>query len=147
RLRDLDLSSLASVDRLAETLIEEDAPIGILILNAGVMTPPSRQETQGVFELQFGSNFLGHFCLLARLLPLMKAVQASVTLQISVAVSRGRTNWDDLYWQRSYDSMMSYRQSMIEFVLIGLELDRRSEHSDLGKTRNLSQPGVATTNL
>ena len=146
-LRDLDLSSLASVDRLSETLNEEDAPIGILILNAGVMTPPSRQETQDGFELQFGSNFLGHFCLLARLLPLLKAGRARVTSQISVAASRGRINWDDLNWQRSYDSMMAYRQSKIALGLIGLELDRRSEQSDWGITSNLSHPGVAPTNL
>lgn len=72
-LRDLDLSSLGSVAALGATLRDENRPIHILVNNAGVMTPPDRQTTTDGFELQFGSNCLGHFALVADLLPLLRA--------------------------------------------------------------------------
>ncbi len=146
-LRELDLSSLDSVARLGEALREEGQPISILINNAGVMTPPDRQTTADGFELQFGTNHLGHFALVAQLLPLLRAGGARVTSQISVAASRGAINWDDLNWERSYDGMKAYSQSKLAFGLFGLELDRRSTAHGWGITSNLSHPGVAPTNL
>lgn len=146
-LRDLDLSSLASISTLGETLREEGQPIHILINNAGVMTPPERQTTADGFELQFGSNHLGHFALIAHLLPLLRQGRARVTSQISVAANRGAINWDDLNWERSYDGMPAYSQSKIAFGLFGLELDRRSKANGWGISSNLSHPGVAPTNL
>lgn len=146
-LRDLDLSSLASVHRLGETLLDEGKPIDILILNAGVMTPPERQETEDGFELQFGSNFLGHFAFVAGILPLLRQGRARVTSQISVAANQGRINWDDLNWEHSYEAMIAYSQSKIAFGLFGLELDRRSHELGWGISSNLSHPGVAPTNL
>ncbi|WP_166968654.1 SDR family oxidoreductase [Brevibacterium atlanticum] len=146
-LRDLDLSSLESVGHLGGELLGEAAPIDILILNAGVMTPPRRQETADGFELQFGSNHLGHFALIAHLLPLLRAGRARVTSQISIAANRGGINWDDLGWERDYDGMAAYSQSKIAFGLVGLELDRRSEAAGWGVTSNLSHPGVAPTSL
>jgi NAD(P)-dependent dehydrogenase (short-subunit alcohol dehydrogenase family) len=146
-LRKLDLSSLDSVAALAEVLRREGDPIGIFIGNAGVMTPPSRQETVDGFELQFGSNHLGHAALVGSLLPLLRDGQARVTLQISVAASRGSINWDDLNWDRAYDGMRAYRQSKIAFGLFGLELQRRSASLGWGITANLAHPGVAPTSL
>ena len=146
-LRELDLSSLASVAALGEALREEGQPIHILINNAGVMTPPDRQTTVDGFELQFGTNHLGHFALVAHLLPLLRAGHARVTSQISVAANRGAINWDDLNWERSYDGMNAYSQSKIAFGLFGLELDRRSQANGWGITSNLSHPGIAPTNL
>ncbi|MEU8204123.1 SDR family oxidoreductase [Streptosporangium sp. NPDC049046] len=146
-LRGLDLSSLTSVQALGETLREEGRPIHILINNAGVMTPPSRQTTADGFELQFGTNHLGHFALVAHLLPLLRAGRARVTSQVSIAVRRGGINWDDLNWERDYDAMRAYRQSKIAFGLFGLELDRRSKTHGWGITSNLSHPGVAPTSL
>jgi NAD(P)-dependent dehydrogenase (short-subunit alcohol dehydrogenase family) len=146
-LRELDLSSLDSVAALGETLRGEGLPIHILINNAGVMTPPDRQRTADGFELQFGSNHLGHFALVAHLLPLLKAGRARVTSQVSVAARRGAINWDDLNWERSYDGMKAYTQSKIAFALFGLELERRSKTNGWGITSNLSHPGVAPTNL
>ncbi|EAP98592.1 short chain dehydrogenase [Janibacter sp. HTCC2649] len=146
-LRDLDLSSLASVAALGETLGEEGRPIHLLINNAGVMTPPERQTTADGFELQFGSNHLGHFALVAHLLPLLREGQARVTSQISIAANRGAMNWDDLNWEKSYDGMKAYSQSKIAFGLFGLELDRRSKAQGWGISSNLSHPGVAPTNL
>lgn len=147
KLRDLDLSSLASVAALGDALRAEGRPIHILINNAGVMTPPERQTTDDGFELQFGSNYLGHFALVAQLLPLLSEGRARVTSQISIAARRGTINWDDLNWERSYDGMKAYSQSKIALGLFGLELDRRSKAHGWGITSNLSHPGVAPTNL
>lgn len=146
-LRELDLSSLESVAALGEKLTAEGAPIHLLIGNAGVMTPPHRQTTVDGFELQFGTNHLGHVALVAHLLPLLRAGRARVTSQISVAAGRGTINWDDLSWESSYDGMGSYRQSKIAYGLFGLELERRSRAGGWGITSNLSHPGVAATNL
>ncbi|MEV5774612.1 SDR family oxidoreductase [Streptomyces antimycoticus] len=146
-LRELDLSSPASVAALGTTLREEGRPIHILINNAGVMTPPDRQTTADGFELQFGTNHLGHFALVAHLLPLLRAGHARVTSQVSVAANQGAINWDDLNWERSYNGMKAYSQSKIAFGLFGLELDRRSRAHGWGITSNLSHPGVAPTNL
>ncbi|WP_371403476.1 SDR family oxidoreductase [Kribbella sp. NBC_00662] len=146
-LRGLDLSSLESVAALGERLREEGHPIHILINNAGVMTPPNRQTTADGFELQFGTNHLGHFALVGQLLPLLRDGLARVTSQISVAARRGNINWDDLNWERSYDGMRAYSQSKIAFGLFGVELERRSKAHGWGITSNLSHPGVAPTSL
>jgi NAD(P)-dependent dehydrogenase (short-subunit alcohol dehydrogenase family) len=146
-LRDLDLASLESVAALGATLREENRPIHLLINNAGVMTPPDRQTTRDGFELQFGSNHLGHFALVAHLLPLLRAGRARVTSQISVAANQNAINWDDLNWERSYRGGRAYSQSKIAFGLSGLELDRRSRAAGWGITSNLAHPGVAPTSL
>ncbi|SEQ80922.1 SDR family oxidoreductase [Microlunatus flavus] len=146
-LRDLDLSSLASVAALGATLRAEGRPVHLLVNNAGVMTPPERQTTADGFELQLGSNHLGHVALVAQLLPLLVAGRARVTSQVSVAAARGRVHLEDLSWERSYDGMAAYRSSKIALGLFGLELDRRSRAAGWGITSNLAHPGVAPTNL
>lgn len=143
----LDLSSLESVATLGEALRAEGAPVHLLINNAGVMTPPARRTTADGYELQLGTNHLGHVALVAHLLPLLQAGRARVTSQVSVAAARGGINWDDLNWERSYDGMRAYRQSKIALGLFGLELDRRSKALGWGITSNLSHPGVAPTSL
>ncbi|MFD4273719.1 SDR family oxidoreductase [Streptomyces cyaneofuscatus] len=146
-LRPLDLSSLESVAALGDSLAGEGRPIHLLVNNAGVMTPPDRQTTADGFETQFGTNHLGHFALVGRLLPLLRAGQARVTSQISVSANQNAINWDDLNWDRSYNGMKAYSQSKIAFGLFGLELDRRSRAEGWGITSNLSHPGIAPTSL
>jgi NAD(P)-dependent dehydrogenase (short-subunit alcohol dehydrogenase family) len=146
-LHSLDLSSLESVSALAETLRGEGQPIHLMINNAGVMRPPNRQTTADGFEMQFGTNHLGHFALVAGLLPLLRAGRARVTSQISVAARSGTINWDDVNWEKSYHVMRAYAQSKIAFGLFGLELQRRSAAAGWGITSNLSHPGVAPTSL
>ncbi|OMC38329.1 short chain dehydrogenase [Mycobacterium sp. GA-1841] len=146
-LEELDLSSLRSVAALGEKLCADGAPIHLLINNAGVMTPPDRQTTADGFELQFGTNHLGHFALTAHLLPLLTAGRARVTSQTSVAARSGAINWADLDRERSYDGMAAYRQSKIAVGLFGLELNRRSAAAGWGITSNISHPGVAPTSL
>ncbi|MFG3165575.1 SDR family oxidoreductase [Streptomyces sp. NPDC048200] len=146
-LRSLDLSSLESAAALGETLRQEGRPIQLFIGNAGVMNPPKRQTTVDGFELQFGTNHLGHAALIGHLLPLLRDGDARVTLQLSIAANRGSVNWDDSNWERSYNSMDAYSQSKIAYGLFGLELDRRSRAGGWGITANLAHPGVAPTNL
>lgn len=146
-LHDLDLSSLSSVAALGAELRDEGAPIHLLINNAGVMTPPQRQSTADGFELQLGTNHLGHVALVAHLLPLLSAGRARVTSQISVAARSGAVNWGDINWESSYHGMRAYSSSKIAFGLFGLELDRRSRAEGWGITSNLSHPGVAPTSL
>jgi NAD(P)-dependent dehydrogenase (short-subunit alcohol dehydrogenase family) len=76
-IKHLDLSSLSSIAALSEELIAEGRPVDILINNAGVMTPPRREQTDDGFELQFGANHLGHFALVGHLLPLLGAAPAA----------------------------------------------------------------------
>ncbi|MBW0121245.1 SDR family oxidoreductase [Pseudonocardia oceani] len=146
-LRDLDLSSLESVAALAAGLVDEGRPIHVLVNNAGVMTPPDRQTTADGFELQLGTNHLGHVALVAHLLPLLRAGRARVTSQLSIAARSGEIHWDDLNWERSYDGRRAYSQSKIAFGLFALELDRRSRAGGWGITSNASHPGVAPTSL
>ncbi len=146
-IHDLDLASLESVSRLGGALRSEGEPIHYLINNAGVMTPPDRQTTVDGFELQFGTNHLGHFALVAELMPLLRAGRARITSQVSIAARSGHINWDDVNWSESYDGMAAYRQSKIAFGLFGLELDRRSEAEGWGISSNLSHPGIAPTSL
>ncbi|WP_404434482.1 SDR family oxidoreductase [Microbacterium lacus] len=145
--RSLDLSSLDSVAALSTELIAEGRPINILINNAGVMRPPQRQVTADGFELQWGTNHLGHFALTLGLLPLLRAGRARVTHQTSIAARSGDMNWDDLDYERSYDVMKAYSASKIAVGLFGRELDARSRAGDWGITSNLSHPGISPTNL
>lgn len=133
-LHDLDLSSLSSVADFGRALQQDGRPLQLLINNAGVMTPPQRQSTAEGYELQFGTNHLGHVALVAHLLPLLRAGRARVTSQISIAANQGRINWDDLNWERSYAGMAAYSQSKIALGLFGLELDRRSRAGGWGIT-------------
>lgn len=146
-LHPMDLGSLESVAAFGEEMRCGGEPVNLLVLNAGVMTPPTRQTTVDGFELQLGTNHLGHVALVSHLMPLLRAGRGHVTSQISVAANQGAINWDDLNWERSYDGMRAYSQSKIMFGLFGLELGRRSEALGWGITSNLSHPGIAPTNL
>jgi NAD(P)-dependent dehydrogenase (short-subunit alcohol dehydrogenase family) len=143
-LHALDLSSLESVAALAASLTR---PINILVNNAGLMNPPARQTTADGFEIQFGTNHLGHFALVARLLPLLREGGARVVSQTSIAAQRGSINWDDLNWERSYNVGRAYAQSKIAVGLFGAELQRRSGAAGWGITSTVAHPGVAPTSL
>jgi NAD(P)-dependent dehydrogenase (short-subunit alcohol dehydrogenase family) len=145
--RALDLASLTSVTALVDQLTGEGRPINILINNAGVMTPPSRRTTADGFELQLGTNHLGHFALTRGLLPLLLQGRARVTHQTSIAARSGAINWDDLDFERGYDGQKAYRQSKIAVGLFARELQARAEAAGWGITSNLSHPGVSPTNL
>ena len=145
--RSLDLSSLASVSALSAQLGDEGRPIHLLINNAGVMRPPTRQVTADGFELQWGTNHLGHFALTLGLLPLLRAGAARVTHQTSIAARSGDIAWSDLNSEHHYDAMRAYVASKIAVGLFARELDARSRTGGWGISSNLSHPGVSPTNL
>ncbi|MET7670025.1 SDR family oxidoreductase [Micromonospora luteifusca] len=145
--RELDLASLDSVAALADTLLGEGRPIHLLINNAGVMTPPTRNATAEGFELQLGTNHLGHFALNARLLPLLRAGRARVTTMSSSAARSGRLDWDDLQSTRRYAAIRAYNASKLATLHFGLELDRRSRAAGWGIVSNVAHPGTTMTNL
>jgi NAD(P)-dependent dehydrogenase (short-subunit alcohol dehydrogenase family) len=145
--RELDLASLASVAALGDTLRAEGRPVDILVNNAAVMTPATRHVTEDGLELQFGTNFLGHFALVAHLMPLLLAGRARVTTMTSFAARTAKISWDDLQSERSYGPMRAYEQSKLAIMLFGLELDRRSRAAGWGISSNVAHPGLTSTNL
>ncbi|WP_233571593.1 SDR family oxidoreductase [Cellulomonas triticagri] len=146
-LRPMDLASLTSVAAFADGLLADGRPVDVLVNNAGVMTPPTRQVTEDGFELQLGTNHLGHAALVARLLPLLVAGRARVTTQVSVAANQNAVHWEDLSWERGYHPMRAYSSSKIAAGLLARELHRRSEAEGWGIRSALSHPGVSPTNL
>ena len=146
----VDLGNLASIEALAERLKGNRDQLDVLINNAGVMTPPVRKTTDDGFELQFGTNYLGHFALTARLLPLLLRGQAPrvVTLS-SIAAGRGNVaiDFDDLQAERSYKPMPVYSQSKLACLMFALELQRRSEISGWGINSIAAHPGISRTDL
>ncbi|MDP7724222.1 SDR family oxidoreductase [Mycobacterium sp. TY814] len=147
-IKSLDLSSLASVAALGAQLNTDGRPIDILINNAGVMTPPERDTTADGFELQFGSNHLGHFALTGHVLPLLRATPAPRVVSLSsIAARRGRIHFDDLQFEKSYASMSAYGQSKLAMLMFARELDRRSRRGGWGIMSNAAHPGLTKTNL
>ncbi|WP_066806952.1 SDR family oxidoreductase [Sphingomonas asaccharolytica] len=144
----LDLASLASVAAFATRLAGREEKLDILINNAGVMVPPRREQTRDGFELQFGTNYLGHFALTNQLLPLLrKSGDARVVSLSSVAARNGAIDLDDLNAEKSYKSMPVYSQSKLACLMFGLELQRRSTAGGWGVTSIVAHPGVARTDL
>jgi NAD(P)-dependent dehydrogenase (short-subunit alcohol dehydrogenase family) len=148
-IKALDLSSLASVAALGEQLNADGRPIDILVNNAGVMTPPERDTTDDGFELQFGSNHLGHFALTAHLLPLLRAADRARVVSLSSLAARqsGKIHFDDLQFEKSYTPMQAYGQSKLAVLMFARELDRRSREAGWGIVSNAAHPGLTKTNL
>ncbi|WP_425991254.1 SDR family oxidoreductase [Brevundimonas sp. TWP2-3-2] len=147
RFEALDLASQASVAAFADRLLGQGRPIDILVNNAGVMALPKREVTVDAFEMQFATNYLGHFALTARLLPLLKAGQARVVQLSSIAHRRGQITFDDLNHARLYRDWPVYTQSKLAMLMFGLELDRRSAAHGWGLTSVVAHPGYARTGL
>jgi NAD(P)-dependent dehydrogenase (short-subunit alcohol dehydrogenase family) len=152
----LDLASLESVHRCASAELALGLPLDLLINNAGVMAPRKRVETADGFELQFGTNVLGHFALTALLLPALEraATMASqrprVVTLASIAHKRGRLNFDDLQSIKSYSPMGAYQQSKLADLMLAFELERRLRRAGAPAAGIMSvaaHPGVANTNL
>ncbi|MEV0220950.1 SDR family oxidoreductase [Streptomyces sp. NPDC050704] len=145
--RVLDLASLASVESLSDTLKSEGRPVNLLINNAGVMAPATRHTTTDGYELQFGTNHLGHVALTGHLMPLLRAGQARVTTVTSSAARGGKIDWDDLQSERRYSPVRAYGLSKLANLLFALELDRLSTAGGWGIVSNAAHPGTTLTNL
>jgi NAD(P)-dependent dehydrogenase (short-subunit alcohol dehydrogenase family) len=149
----LDLASLASVREAAQTELAKHRPLHILINNAGVMNPPKRLQTADGFELQFGTNVLGHFALTALLMPALQLAadespdRPRIVTIASIAHKRGRINFDDLQSTRGYSPYRAYSQSKLGNLLFAFELNRRLRALDSRIMSVAAHPGVAQTNL
>jgi NAD(P)-dependent dehydrogenase (short-subunit alcohol dehydrogenase family) len=146
-VQELDLSSLDSVRAAAAELRAGHSRIDLLICNAGVMYPP-KQTTHDGFELQFGTNHLGHFALTGLLLEQMLPVPGSRVVTVSSVGHRirARVNFDDLQWERSYSRVRAYGQSKLANLMFTYELQRRL--SGAGTTIAVAaHPGFAATEL
>ncbi len=144
----VDLASLASIKAFAERLLRSRNQLDLLVNNAGVMAPPKRQITADGFELQFGTNYLGHFALTARLLPLLRrGNQPRVVNLSSLAHRSGRIDFDDLQTERPYKPFRAYCLSKLSQLIFALELQRRSERKGWGLMSNAAHPGMSSTNL
>jgi NAD(P)-dependent dehydrogenase (short-subunit alcohol dehydrogenase family) len=147
-IKHLDLASLSSVAALGAELNAEGRPIDILINNAGIMQPPQRETTEDGFELQFGSNHLGHFALTGHLLPLLRAAgTARVTSLSSLAARLGGINFADPQWEKRYSPTAAYNQSKAATLMFALELNRRSTDGGWGVVSDAAHPGLTSTNL
>ena len=141
----LDLASLASVEAAAAEVAGRTTALDLLVDNAGVMAPP-RTTTADGFELQLGTNHLGHFALTGRLLPLLLAAPAPRVVVVSSGAHRfGRIAFDDLQSERSSSRWGAYGQSKLANLLLARELDRRSAATALLVAA--AHPGYAATHL
>jgi NAD(P)-dependent dehydrogenase (short-subunit alcohol dehydrogenase family) len=144
----LDLASLADIPAFAERMQAAARPIDLLVNNAGVMMPPRRSLTADGFELQFGTNHLGHFALTGRLLPLLRQGRAPRVVAVSSGAHNvGRIDFDNLQWAQSYSPMAAYGASKLANLMFALELQRRSDAAGWGLMSLAAHPGYARTEL
>jgi len=143
----LDLASIASIRRFADRFLSERDRLDLLVNNAGVMTPP-RMETADGFELQFGTNHLGHFALTGLLLDSLKrGKDARVVTVSSIRHKGGKIAFDDLQHVKRYRRFAAYEQSKLANLLFALELDRRLRDSGTPIVSVSAHPGFSRTDL
>lgn len=144
----LDLADLASIENFGKIIQSTFEKLDILINNAGVMATPERRVTKDHFELQLGTNYLGHFALTAQLLPLLrKTPNARVVTVSSMAHRSGEIHFDDLQLEQNYDPNVAYSQSKLACLMFALELHKRSIASNWGISSIGVHPGGVATDL
>lgn len=148
RFEMLDLASLDSVAACAGRLWTEGRAIDILVNNAAVMSLPRRQSTAEGFEMQLGTNYLGHFALTAQLLPLLQNSASPRVVNVSSLAHRsGIIHFEDLQAERKYSPWAAYCQSKLAMLIFAFELQRRSDAHGWGLISNAAHPGYARTDL
>lgn len=147
-LMQLDLSSLASIHHFADEFIHHYDRLDILINNAGIMRPPFGKTADG-FELQFGTNHLGHFALTGLLLDLIiRTPRARVVMVSSLGHRFGKIDFDNLNADKGYDAGVAYGQSKLANLLFTYELHRRFRGAGVDAIAAAAHPGwTAGTNL
>jgi NAD(P)-dependent dehydrogenase (short-subunit alcohol dehydrogenase family) len=146
-VRSLDLGSLESIQAFANDLDLEAGRLDLLINNAGIMMTP-QQTTHDGFELQLGTNHLGHFALTGLLLDTVQSAEAGrvVTLS-SIEHKSGHIEFGDLQSEDGYAPRKAYRQSKLANAIFGVELDRRLRAAGSSAISVLAHPGYSDTNL
>ncbi len=144
----LDLGDLDAVRTAAAETVERFPHVDLLINNAGVMMPPKSTTADG-FELQFGTNHLGHFAYTGLILDTLTSTPGARVVNVSsIAHRTGEMHWDDLQWERSsYKRMPSYAQSKLANLLFTFELDRRLREAQIDTVALAAHPGVSSTDL
>lgn len=147
KVMELNLADLSSVKEFADHFNIGFDSLDILINNAGVMAPPY-QKTKDGFELQFGTNHLGHFALTGLLLPLLKKTANSrVVTQSSLAHRGAAIFFDNLDGSKGYKAMKFYGQSKLANLLFARELDNRLKNQRILMKSLACHPGISATNL
>jgi NAD(P)-dependent dehydrogenase (short-subunit alcohol dehydrogenase family) len=148
-VQQLDLSSLDSIRQAADELRATYPRIDLLINNAGVMYVPSRETTKDGFEMQFGTNHLGHFALTGQLLDNLLPVEGSRVVTISSVGHRilARIHFDDLQLERKYNRVEAYGQSKLANLLFTYELQRRLAAKGTPTVALAAHPGMSNTEL
>ena len=147
-LAGLDLADLDSVAAFERAFREKHERLDLLINNAGVMVPPFSRTQQG-FELQFGTNHLGHFALTGRLMPLLlKTPRSRVVVLSSAGANFGHIHLKDLQFERrKYRAWIAYTQSKLANLMFALELARRLEAAGASVSAIAAHPGGSATDL
>ncbi|VEG45953.1 dehydrogenase of uncharacterised specificity, short-chain alcohol dehydrogenase like protein [Mycolicibacterium flavescens] len=148
-LQELDLSSLDSVRRAADELRAAHPRIDLLINNAGVMYLPSRETTKDGFEMQFGTNHLGHFALTGLLLDNLRSVDGSRIVTVSSVGHRimARIRFEDPHFETGYNRVQAYGQSKLANLLFTYELQRRLAADGAPTIAAAAHPGFSDTEL
>lgn len=143
----LDLSDLASIQGFAQRFRRSHGKLDVLINNAGVMVPPFTKTADG-FELQFGTNHLGHFALTAQLIDLVTAAKGGRVVTVSsMAHQLGKIDFDNLNAEKSYTKSGAYGQSKLANLLFTYELQRRLQAAGHDTLATAAHPGWTATNL
>ena len=146
-LLELDLADLASVRKAAEALLAGHDRIDMLFNNAGVMALPHRTTADG-FEMQFGTNHLGHFALTGLLIGRLLGTEGSRIVNVSSTAHKwGRMNFDDLQSEKRYRKWRAYGQTKLANLLFTRELQRRLAARDSSTIAVAAHPGYAATHL
>ncbi|MFJ6850739.1 oxidoreductase [Streptomyces sp. NPDC091271] len=148
RLVGLDLADLSAVAEAAERIAKEtDGKLDLLVNNAGVMALPLLRTADG-FEMQFGTNHLGHFALTHHLRPLLGAGGLSRVVTVSSLAHRiGRIDFDNLNAERGYEKWRAYAQSKLANLLFTAELQRRADAAGKRVLALAAHPGLFSTEL
>lgn len=143
----LDLANLESVGAFATAFTQNNDHLHVLMNNAGVMAIPYRETADG-FEMQFGTNHLGHFALTGLLMDKLLATPNSRVVTVSSGYHhRGTINFDDLHGQQSYSKWVAYSQSKLANLLFTFELQRKLDAIGSSTISVGAHPGYAATNL
>jgi len=148
KVMELDLANLASTKSFAKSFKKDYSKLDLLINNAGVMVPPHSKTTDG-FELQFGTNHLGHFALTGELLDILINTKGSRIVNVSSSAHKlGNINFDDLTWEkRSYSPWHAYGDSKIANLYFTSELNKKLKENNLDILVTAAHPGWTATEL